>query len=181
MKNFTKGFYPTSKMHLCCGGSLHYAGLDCILFKNGFAYASNEHIAIKNGISEISNFDPDEIEILDGKAIKGKIYSELLKEHAVNINASGFHCFTKGVEKHYPFSVPGKVPDIERVFTETGLEPLDVVGLNPVLLETLQKALPDNFGVRLEFHGPKKAISVYPIDRPNGISKGLIFPMIVYK
>lgn len=43
--------------------------MKCVQFKDGFAYATDGHMLIKAMLQDITNFDPEELAILEGKCI----------------------------------------------------------------------------------------------------------------
>lgn len=100
MKKDKKNFNHKVKMHLACRDDETTPALSCIYFKNGFAYASDGHILVRNRISEMSNFDEQEIQALDGKFLSGKSYKEILKYDDVLISEDGLEC-SKGDDKAF--------------------------------------------------------------------------------
>lgn len=78
-KNFNKN-YP---LHLACGlddkirTSLHY-----IMFKDGYAYATNSYILVRAKLEDISNFDEEDINKLDGFYIHAQSFKAELPKHS---------------------------------------------------------------------------------------------------
>ena len=76
-----------------------------IHFKDGYAYASDIHILVKNKLSECSTFTDEEIEKLDGKFIGSKAYKSILSYDMVQVTDMGFECMLYDNQKViYPFS-----------------------------------------------------------------------------
>ena len=68
MANETKNnFDKKVQMHLACSTDDFHPETQCVFFNNGYAYATDTHILVRNRISEISGLNESEIEALNGK------------------------------------------------------------------------------------------------------------------
>ena len=75
VKNFNKK-YPLWKargFHDYITTGVHY-----ISFANGYAYATDCHILVRARLTDISNFDEQELSLLDGKFIHGNFFKEIV-------------------------------------------------------------------------------------------------------
>lgn len=80
MKTERKNFNKNYPLHTACGLddkfriSHHY-----ISFQNGYAYATDSHILVRAKLTDISNFDEQELAFLDGKFIHANTFKQILK------------------------------------------------------------------------------------------------------
>ena len=73
--NFNKDVH----MHLACAKDDFRPQMQCIYFKDGFAYATDAHVLVKNDLTACSNLDPEQIALLDGKLLHADHYKDILK------------------------------------------------------------------------------------------------------
>lgn len=133
------------QMHLAClKGDEFHKDLECVYFNNGFAYATNQQILVKNRISEICGLEPHEIEALNGKFLHADFYKEMLKYDSIMIAEDGIEC-TKGDNKaFFYFSKFEKFPNAEKVLSNAlnkPAVPLSEVSFDMKLIQRLNKAL----------------------------------------
>ena len=67
MSEQKNNFDKKVQMHLACSKNELRKEMQCVYFKDGFAYASDGIILVKNRISEISGLEKHEVEALNGK------------------------------------------------------------------------------------------------------------------
>ena len=85
-----QNFNKTVKMHEACSSDSSWKSN--IFFNNGYAYATNGYIIIKNSIDEISNFDDNQKQLLNNKSLHRNQYKDILKYDSVNIIEDGIEC-----------------------------------------------------------------------------------------
>lgn len=79
------------RMDLACSRNDYFRPVfSYIHFKDGYAYASDTHILVKNNLSECSTFTDEEIEKLDGKFIGSKAYKSILSYDMVQVTDRSF-------------------------------------------------------------------------------------------
>lgn len=180
MKKETKNFNKNAKMHLACAKDELRPTFALIHFIKGFAYASESHILVKNPISEISNFNEQEISALDGKSIHMNLYKEMLKYDDVLISEDGFEC-TKGDEKaFFYFNEIDKVPSFDTVINnaiQSKNSSITDININVELLKDMTNAMGITGGVTMIFKEESKSIIVKPLDEMRN-SIGIIMPII---
>ena len=76
-------FDKSLKMHLACGD---HGFTEYIYFKNGFAYATNEIILVKNDLSICSSIHPDQVRLLNGKLLHKDDYKKILNTDVINLS-----------------------------------------------------------------------------------------------
>ena len=68
-----------SKIWNCCGTDDLRPVMQCAYIKDGFIYATDAHIAIKQSLESVHGIDPVEIKCLEGKLLHSKILKLLAK------------------------------------------------------------------------------------------------------
>ena len=67
MKQEVRNFNKKYQLWKACG--FHYdfrTGMHYISFANGYAYATDSHILVRARLTDISNFDEQDLSLLDG-------------------------------------------------------------------------------------------------------------------
>lgn len=112
-------------LHIVCTIDDIRPCLSTILFKDGFAYATNTHILVKLDLNECCNFSDEEKEILNGKQIHKNQFAQLLKYDLVVVKEEGFvACKSSDIsETCFRFINPArlpnlKYPDVDRVIQD---------------------------------------------------------------
>lgn len=92
-KNFDKGY----KLHAACAISETRPELAYITFRNGFAYASDGHMAARAKLTDIAaGFHPEELQALEGKTIHMDNFRRLLNYTMANVTEQGFEVNDQG-------------------------------------------------------------------------------------
>lgn len=84
--NFKKGI----ELHKVCAIDELRPVLNYIYFNGPYAIACDGHILIKAKVSEISNFDESEIELLNGHFLHARGFQLLMKYDVVSVEEDGF-------------------------------------------------------------------------------------------
>lgn len=152
---------------------------ECIYFNNGFAYASNRQILVRNRISEISGLNDAEIEALNGKFLHADFYKDMLKYDNIMIAEDGIEC-TKGKGKvFFYFSTFEKYPSAEKVLHDAlnkQTTPQPQVSFDMKLMQRLNKALYESDSCTATFKGTGNPI-VFDSMKADVSSIGLIMPL----
>lgn len=174
MKNFTF----ISNLHLACGKDKLRPELQYIHFKNGYAYASDAYVLIKQPLSLSHIQEPENLE---GKAIHSSIFKEIRKMKHVVCTPDGFECRTKDNQKvFYQYSKTNTPPNFEAVIPKDELGGVAEIGIKPALVSRLGKAMAGGtYGLKAVFRGECRAIVFEPIQREYNGEIGLIMPMIL--
>lgn len=150
-------FNKKVQMHLACAKkSEQRKELECIYFNDGFAYATDQQILVRNRISEICALEPHEIEALNGKFLHANFYKDMLKYDTIMIAEDGIEC-SKGNDKvFFYFSKFENYPNAEKVLQNALCKspvPLPEVGFDMKLIQRLNKALYKSDQCRARFKG----------------------------
>ena len=155
-------FNKKVQMHLACSGcSLTRPEMCCVYFKDGFAYASDGYILVKNRISEISGLEEHEIAALDGKFLHAGFYKDMLKYDNIMIAEDGIECSKNDDKVFFYFSTFDKYPDAEKVLQEAlnmQTTPLPQVSFDMKIMLRLNKALFESDKCIATFKGTYKPI-----------------------
>ena len=84
-KNNWFGFYKEYKLHKACANDDLRTAMHYILFNNGYAYATNAHIAVRANLHNISALSDEEIAKLNGYLIHKDQYEMMLKYSTIEI------------------------------------------------------------------------------------------------
>ncbi len=180
MKNKNKNnFNNKVQMHLACiKGDKFGKEMECIYFKDGFAYASDGVILVKNRISEISGLEGNEISALDGKFLHADFYKDMIKYDNIMIAEDGIECSKNGDKMFFYFSKFDKYKNVDKILQNALNEktiPLPQVSFDINLMQRLNKALFESEKCIATFKGTKKPI-VFSSIYDNVSSIGLIMP-----
>lgn len=181
MKRTNKNFDNRFPLWLACGLKDEIrTGLHNIMFANGYAYATNSHILVKARLTDISDFDEQDLALLDGKFINGNNFKKIVKSKGiVNITEDAIEVIETDYSVRYPLLEGIKFPDCERVLTST-----DEVSLQPEFglaahnLDLLSDVMDCCAGVRMEWRSNNKFI-VRPIGGAKDI-RGMIMTKMIY-
>lgn len=174
-------FKKSVKMHLACKPDPLRPAYGYIQFKDGFAYASDGHIAVKNRIEEISGLNPAEIEALDGKFLQSEFYRDMLKYEEILIAEDGIECKNGEDRVFFYFSTVENPIDIKKVIDEHLTMPersVETISLNMKYLMDLSKAMYECESCTFTFHGEGRGVVLKSNDEDVN-SVGLIMPIFI--
>ena len=165
----------TQKLHKVCSNDELRPIAMCVHFKNGFAYAYDGYIAIKQSLEYHTILGKEHLE---GKSLHRDSYEAVMKFEIAECDDNGISCkSTDGQVAYYEFfDRKGEMPDFDKVFRPTGMKSIEFIGLNPKYLIRLHEGMhsPTN-QMRLEFQGVDKAVLVSCPDIPD--QEGIIMPV----
>ena len=155
-----------------------------VYFKNGFLYATNAQVALKQHLS-LFKFTEGEINNLNGRSISLDDWLIIRKFKSHSATESGIFCKTKNTELFFNYKDNGfksqkMVDEIENVFKtalELDKENQETFSLNSKLLNNISQAmfLGINKGLVFKCKGRHKAIILwsksdeYPLDKQIGL------------
>ncbi len=168
----------TTKLYEACSSDELRPVLMCVHFKDGFAYASDGHMVVKQSLEYHSILG---IDFLKGKSIHKDNYKAIMQFETAECNEDGIACSdSDGRTAFYEwFDLNGAViPDFDSVLKPIGQKSVEFIGLNADLLYRISKALhvPSD-SLRLQFQGVDKGIL---IDTPEIENQwGMLMPAII--
>lgn len=162
MKNFTKSI----KIWESCGNDKMRPALSYVQFRDGYALASDSHIAVRIPLEYLADVSEEEVAKLNGKEISGKMFAELAKIGIITVEDDAIVRTADGDDTRYYFRKQGEggnVPDIQGLFNKEANKeaiPAGDVMLNPANLKRLSSAMgiSGKAGIRMRFSGVGKAI-----------------------
>lgn len=163
-----------SDLHLACANDKLRPAMQCIHFKDGFAYASDAHVLIKQPLylSLVDNMD-----ILDGVSIHAESFKAIRKMKHVTATEDGFECISKDGSKVF-FQYSREIaPDFEAVLKPKGAQMMGEIGVNPGLIGVLKKAMAGGDKVKMTFQGQRAGILIEPIQSDYEGEVALIMPL----
>lgn len=162
MKKFTKSI----KIWEACSNDKMRPALSYIQFRDGYALASDAHIAVRVPLEYLADVSDEEVAKLNGKEISGKAFAELAKIGIITVEEDAVVCSKQGVDTRYYFRKQGEdgnMPDVNGLFdreADKKAAPVGDVILNSANLKRLSSAMgiSGKVGIRMRFGGAKKAI-----------------------
>lgn len=177
-----RNFDKKVKMHLACAPKDGVRKeMACIYFKDGFAYATDGCILVKNRISEISTFSEEEIAALDGKLLPAEHYKDILKYDECLISDEGIEAVKGDDRAFFYFKDPGDghFPNADKVLQDAlnrQTVPMPEVSFRIKLMKRMADAL-SNFDLcRAMFKGAGQPI-VFQSTMEDVSSVGLLMPL----
>lgn len=177
-------FNKDVQMHLACAKDDLRPTMEHIYFKDGFAYASDAHILVKNDLTQCSNLDLDQIAALDGKLLHSEHYKNILKYDVIEIAEDGIEA-KKGINKAFFYFSDAedlKYPNAEKVLNDAlnmSSVPMPQVGLNAKLVENISKALANSGDFKFTFKGENRQIVCENLDENYINCIGIIIPQSI--
>lgn len=159
--------------------------LSYVQFRDGYALASDAHIAVRVPLECIADISDEEVEKLNGKEISGKAFSELAKIDIVTVEDDAVVCTKSNVDTRYYFHKQGEdgnMPGIQGLFDkEVNKEavPANNIMLNPANIKRLSSAMgiSGKVGIRMRFSGSIGAI--FCESEEDKRIQGIIMPMVL--
>lgn len=195
-KNEWLGFYKEYKLHKACASDDLRPAMHYICFKDGYAYATDAHIAVRANLHAICALSDEEIAKLNGHLIHKSQYEMLLKYSTIEIGdgtitlidpeskASTVIQLVKLAESSEAAEVSeGKAiyfPNVDAIIDkDRSEEPLQQVGFSYSLLGRIIAAMgitPNRVGLRFTTRGHQMVVlGVEP-----GIDvSGIIMPILL--
>jgi hypothetical protein len=168
----------TTKLYEVCSNDELRPIFMCVHFKDGFAYASDAHMIVKQSLEYHSIVNP---ELLDGKSIHKDNYKAIMQFEIATCDASGVQCMDNDGRTAFfeYFDRKGiEVPNFDTVLKPVGQKSIEFIGINPDYLHKLSKAMHSTSGaLRLQFQGVDRAILVDAVGIDNQC--GVIMPAIL--
>ncbi len=175
VRNFNKK-YPLWK---ACGDDEIRTGMHYISFANGYAYATNSHILVRARLTDISNFDEQDLSLLDGKFIHGKLFKEILNSKGdVIITADAIIAERNESEISYPLKTGIRFPECEKAMVGSDLTEIKKkFGIKARFLNTLSEVMGADFGVGVAWKS-NQMFEVTPLGLSGDI-KGVIMTIMI--
>ena len=178
-----------SKPHLACSNDDLRPAFGYIQFKDGFLFATDAHIAIKQDL-KVHGFEDEEIEFLNNTYLHKNAFAEILRYNEVYVRENGFFCkkdnFSAFIEFIKLEDFPHTYPKIEAVILDPADKnriAIDEIGMNIKLLTKLEQCLVNGYsglGHKFQFFAKSKAILVIPMDKDYPGQTGLIMPVMLH-
>jgi hypothetical protein len=150
----------TTKLYEVCSSDELRPVMMCVHFKDGFAYASDGHMVVKQSLEYHTVINP---ELLNGKSLHKDNFKAIMGFETAECNDDGVTCTdSDGRTAFYDyFKLLLDVPNFDEVLKPTGQKSIEFVGINPEFLYKISKAMHSPTGtLRLQFQGVDKAILI---------------------
>lgn len=113
--------FLNSNIHNCCGSDDLRPNMQHVYFKDGYAYATNAHILIKESLATVHGFDEEQIKLMNDKYIHKNSFKYLKGAVVYTITENGIDAVYKnGVALTIKFNnLDGfKYPDCSKVLDD---------------------------------------------------------------
>jgi len=151
-----------TRLHECCGDDELRPLMQCVKFENGYAYAGNGMVAIKQTLALCGVINPEN---LDGKYLHKDSYKAIMSFEIAEANTDGVECWNEnGQRVFFAYTEPPKDGNIDwesGMKKKKGLTGVTFIGFNPEQFAKLAKALYAPGGnIRVQFTGIDTAMLV---------------------
>jgi hypothetical protein len=168
----------TTKLHEACGNDELRPIFMCVHFMNGFAYASDGSMVIKQSLEYHSILED---KCLEGKSIHKDNYKAIMTFDKATCDDQGVACENAdGRTAYFEYfdRKNTKIPEFDLIMKLTGRRSIEFIGIAPELLYRLSKAMHSPSGMlRMEFQGVDKPIFVDAVGIENQFA--MIMPAIL--
>lgn len=182
MAKFRRNF--KSKLNLFCGSDPLRPALNHIEFVNGFAYASDAHVIIKQHLS-LNDFSEEEIGFLNDNYIHKDTFAEIYKYDIVNVTPKGFICRKGNVTAKYDFKqFDFKMPNFEAVIIdskEINQNTISKIGMNLKHLEKFKMGFIFNAdkNIEMNFNASNRGILITALGIDESEQLGILMPVVL--
>ena len=176
VRNFNKK-YPLWK---ACGFHDNFrTGTHYISFANGYAYATDSRILVRARLTDISNFEEQELSLLDGKFIHGNFFKEIINCRGnVTITADAIVVERNNSKISYPLVTGIRFPECEKAMVGSDVTEIKKkFGIKARFLNTLSEAMGADNGIGMNWKS-NCMFEVFPLGLSGDI-KGVIITIMV--
>jgi len=168
----------TTKLHEACSSDELRPVMMCIHFLDGFAYASDGMIVIKQSLEYHSIINSSS---LNGKCLHKDNYKAIMQFEKATCDDLGVSCIAPDGRSAFfeYFDLKGvQMPNFESVLKPVASTPVSYIGIRPDLLNRLSKAMHSPDGIlRIRFQGVDRWALVDVVGIENQC--GVIMPAII--
>lgn len=179
MKNFTKQI----KIWKVCSTDNERPSLSYVQFRNGYALASDAHMAVRVPLELLADVSEEEIAKLNGREIRGKMLEDVSKNGNIVVEDDALICTQNGVATRYKLRQDGEdgnVPNIEALFEREIAKASAAVGeivVNPEYIKRLSDAMGICKGMYMSMRFNGATCAILCTCKDTGII-GLLMPAI---
>ena len=189
-------FYKQFQLNKACANDDLRPVMNHVFFKNGYAYATDAHIAVKAKLEDICNFPPDQIEMLEGHLLHRKHYEMIMKadfaqvekvtDNETGIETVQFRVFGDNKTSYIvPLIKEGegfRYPNCDAAVFDKPVGGVDMkaVGFNYTLLGLLKSAMGIRSRLEMHFAGDGRQIEVIGKEDLSGYDvRGIIMSIAI--
>jgi len=170
------------KMQHACGSDELRPVFSNVKFENGYMYATDAHIIVRAAVLAFSDFDPSEVDILNGKFLDVDTFKKVIACKHVVVTEEGITDLkTKAL---YRFAEVEKYPDVEAVMNVGPRNEIDEIGIQHNVLSRMLKVISSSGfnGARYQFCAKNKGITILSNDSTLSENefKGILMPAMIY-
>lgn len=152
--------------------------------QNGFIYATDAYIAVKQSLYHIHDLDAEEREAIEGKYFSEYLLKQLEKCEIVQFKKDGIHTVCGNTKAVYQYNDCGsdQYPNVDAVLpARDKIEEVSSIGFNPTFFKAMSDVMMKNDNrFRFEFNGPNKAIVVTAEGYDREHQMAIIMPIMLH-
>lgn len=182
MKNFKKNGGFKTPLFKALYSDENRAELQHAYVRNGYVYATNATILIKQSLTEIHEIEPKQQAIVEGKNFHIDLLKQLWKFKFIEFKESGIVAGDGKAWCEFDYSYTCTMPNMEAVLkSQSGLIELSKISFNPKYLALLENVMDLSYSsgaLVMQFAGETKAIQVFSSYDTMDIQLGIIMPCL---
>ena len=186
MKNETLNFKKDFQLWKACATDAMRPVMEYILFKDGYAYASDSHVLVRVPLEECTTFEEDQRALLDGCLIHKSMLKYIVGFDIVLVEKAedGAVCLEARTGENTVKVQLGKngdalkYPNAEEILKGSKHRtPIQKIGFNPKFIASLTAALGTDL-LKFEFASENSAVFVRPVSAISN-AVGVIMPISI--
>jgi hypothetical protein len=152
--------------------------MQCAHVSNGYIYATNAYVLIRQKLDKVHQISEEEIKHLEGKLLHRELLKELERYEYVRFEADGIYASKVGVICRFEYSADLKFPNCDAVIPNgEWTDGVSHIGVNAKLLSLVTECMSQNtIGHKLTFSGTAKGIVITGPEFSREEELGLIMP-----
>lgn len=150
--------------------------------RNGYVYATNATILVKQSLTEIHEIEPEQQAIIEGKNFHIDLLKQLWKFKSIEFKESGIIASDGKAWCEFEYSANCTMPNMEAVLKAHNVDvEMRQISFNPKQLQLLENVLDLSYSsgaLVMQFAGEDKAIRVFSSYDTMDIQTAIIMPVL---
>ncbi len=175
-------FNKSLKMHKACSTDDLRPVLNCIYFKDGFAYATDGCILVRNDLRQCSTLTEEHLGLLDGKMLHRNNYQKILGFEILLVEEDRIDAIGRDGERaSFMFEEAGEYgfPYCDKIISDlvnTPYKEISTIGMDLKKMATLVDAFESWERCMIHFCGDEKGVRFTSLN-PDSMSVAVIMPL----
>ena len=166
MKKKRKIYQLHTNVHKACSNDPLREWMTHVTFWDGYAYATDAHVLIKQSLTEIG-FKEKDLPMLHGRMMSPGKMAALLKAEVVVVNEHGILDYDNGIQYNWSRQVIEfhVSPPFLTILANASKDAADIegaIGFNPGVMKQAMSLFPSHGALRLQFYGRNRGVVITP-------------------